>query len=129
LTGYYKFSDLVNYPRGITGKQDEVLYSIAATYKMPVLYPDFSLGPFVYLKRIKISLFYDYAIGDTDHHITYYKSTGMELSGDMHIIRFIAPFDIGLRVIYLPDQQKFEYQFLFAVGFDSFYTGHMKMDQ
>ncbi|MBE9492571.1 MAG: hypothetical protein IMY70_06780 [Bacteroidetes bacterium] len=129
LTGYYKFSDLVNYPRGITGKQDEVLYSIAATYKMPILYPDFSLGPFVYLKRIKISLFYDYAIGDTDHHITYYKSTGMELSGDMHIIRFIAPFDIGLRVIYLPDQQKFEYQFLFAVGFDSFYIGHRKMDQ
>ncbi len=119
----YKFGDRVSYPRGITGMQDEELLSFSATYKLPLFYPDLSLPPIIYLKRVKMALFYDYSIGINDGINTYYRSTGLDLTGDMNILRFLAPFDLGVRIIYLPEADKFEYQFLIGISFDSFYVG------
>ncbi len=120
----YKFGDRIAYPRGITGMQDQQLLSLSATYKFPIWCPDWSLPPILYLKRIKMALFYDYAIGENDNMSnTYYRSAGIDLTGDMHLLRFLAPFDLGVRAIYLPDEEKVEFQFLISISFDSFYVG------
>jgi len=117
LIGDYKFSDRVSYPRGITGKQDEQLYSFRGTYAFPIAYPDWSIGPVIYMKRIRGALFYDYAVGENPGHTNYYNSMGADLITEVHLLRFLAPFEFGVRSIYLPDENSVVWEFLFGVGF------------
>jgi len=115
----YSFSDFVNYPRGFTDQYSDELLSFKADYKFPFLYPDFSVGSLVYLKRLKANIFYDYAKGEFKDYTTYYRSAGFEIIGDMHLLRFIAPIEIGVRGIYLPDKNTTQFEMIFSVGFDS----------
>ena len=119
----YKFADVVAYPRGIVHRQDEELISVRTTYAFPLAYPDWSIGPVIYLKRIRAAAFYDYAIGMNHEYDRYYNSMGADLLVDVHLLRFVAPFEFGLRSIYLPDENEFTFQFLFGVDFNSFYVG------
>ncbi len=128
ITGYYKFSDIVSYPRGISGMQDQELFSVRGTYAFPIAYPDWSIGPLVYMKRIRGALFYDYAVGLNPGGKNYYNSTGVELLTDVHVLRFIAPLELGVRCIYLPDQSSVAWNFLFGIGFDSFYINREGVD-
>ena len=121
---YYKIADVVAYPRGITHRQDRELISIRSTYAFPIAYPDWSIGPLVYMKRISGAIFYDFAFGwnpGADHN---YSSMGADLITEVHLLRFIAPFELGLRTIYLPDDNDVSFQFLFGVSFNSFYVGY-----
>ena len=113
----YKFSDLVAYPRGISGKQDEELLSIRSTYAFPIAYPDWSIGPVMYMKRIRANLFYDYAFGWNHGKQRDYNSFGVDLLVEIHVLRFLAPMEFGLRGAYLPDDEEMYWSFLFAVGF------------
>ncbi|MEE4256828.1 MAG: hypothetical protein V2I47_07310 [Bacteroidales bacterium] len=121
--GDYKFSDLVAYPRGISGKQDEELLSIRSTYAFPIAYPDWSIGPVIYMKRIRANLFYDYAFGWNGGVQRTYTSFGADLLAEVHVLRFLAPMEFGVRGAYLPDEQSIYWSFLFSIGFDSFYLG------
>lgn len=89
-------------------------------YTFPVLYPDFSLGPLAYIKRIHASLYYDavkmrypqqinnsYVIFDD-----YFSSFGLILYSEIHFLRFFIPFQPGFRISYLPEKK------IFDVGFD-----------
>jgi len=122
--GYnYKFSDIVAYPRGITGHQDEELLSIRSTYAFPIAYPDWSIGPVIYMKRIRANLFYDYAFGWNSGVQRTYNSFGADLLAEVHVLRFLAPMEFGVRGAYLPDESSIYWSFLFSIGFDSFYLG------
>ncbi len=124
--GKYRFADLINYPRGYSGIYMDDAFSFSAGYKFPFWYPDLALGPVIYLKRLKASVFWDYATGknrDSKNqlHKESYQSLGLDLTADMHVLRFLAPFDLGLRTIYLPDESEFRFQFLFSMDVNSFY--------
>jgi len=124
--GKYRFADLINYPRGYSGIYLDNAFSFSAGYKFPFWYPDLALGPVIYLKRLKASVFWDYATGENRDsknqlHREAYQSLGLDLTADMHVLRFLAPFDLGLRTIYLPDESEFKFQFLFSMDINSFY--------
>jgi len=118
----YKFLDIVSYPRGVTGMQDQELISFKGTYAFPIAYPDWSVGPVLYLKRIRANIFYDYAIGLNTMGTNYYNSTGIDLITELHVLRFLAPIDLGVRCIYLPDEGNVVWNLLFAIGLSSFYV-------
>jgi hypothetical protein len=79
---------------------------------MPLLYPDLNLAGVIYLKRIRGSVFYDYAHGkgnayfkETNAGIVFdyssdigesFKSFGFELMTDFHLFR--SPFLISAGV-------------------------------
>ena len=117
-TRYY--GTIIKYPRGYTGQFSEELGSFAFNYKFPVFYPDFSLSSLAYLKRLKANLFFDYAVGSYEGQNATYRSTGIELFVDLHILRFLAPFELGYRLIYLPDFSDFKSEFLFSINLNSF---------
>jgi len=117
-TVYY--GNMISYPRGYVNEHTDELASIAVNYKFPIIYPDFSLSSLLYLKRIKANLFYDYAEGTHEGVTTIYNSTGVDLVADVHVLRFLAPLELGCRLIYLPAEQTFTSQFLFSVNFTSF---------
>jgi hypothetical protein len=124
--GTYRFADLINYPRGYSGIYLDDAFSFSAGYKFPFWYPDLALGPVVYLKRLKANVFWDYASGEyrdskSQLHRETYQSLGLDLTADMHVLRFLAPFDLGLRTIYLPEESEFMFQFLFSMDVNSFY--------
>lgn len=102
------FQNIINYARGYSYISANKLSCLSANYKFPVAYPDFSLSSFLYVKRITANLFYDYSYNKNNN----YKSFGVELLSDLHIIRFLIPFEIGLRSSYIPDENRFENEFL-----------------
>ena len=117
--GWYYSTD-VNYPRGFSEQYSDELESFSFSYKFPVCYPDVSLFSLAYFKRVKAAFFYDFAFGTTGVDIKPYQSVGMELFTDLHILRFLLPFDLGYRLSYLPDFGNFKSEFLFSVNMNAF---------
>ena len=90
-----------------------------------------SLGKFAFIKRLKSALFYDYAwlsvpARDTNgkvypnYHEFDMKSFGLELTSDLHVLRFFAPIEMGFRTIYRPDFRDFQFNLLFSIDFNGF---------
>lgn len=125
------FSNAIRVPRGFYDYQNNKMYSTSIDYKLPLLYPDFSLGKLAYIKRLKSSLFYDYAwlsipIRDKNGAILpnsvtgEMKSLGVELTSDLHILRFFAPIELGVRTIYRPAYNDYQINLLLSVNFNGF---------
>jgi hypothetical protein len=93
--------------------------SLGINYKLPLLYPDLSIGPFAYIKRIKTNLFFDYALGKNSPNKNYMQSYGAELTADLHVLRLLLPTDMGARFIYRPDNNSVIVEFLFSVNLNS----------
>ncbi len=115
------FSSLISYPRGIIGQRNEKLWSFRLNYKMPLAYPDWTINGLLYLKRLKATFFFDYARGFNDQQWQEYKTCGAELSADLHLFEMIAPMDVGLRSIYLPEAKNWRFEFLLRIDFVSLY--------
>ena len=127
----YGFANFVRSPRGINYYENNKMYSLSVDYRMPLLYPDLSMGKLMYIKRIKSSLFYDYAwllapdfktyhgFGANKHQFQL-NSMGLELMADLHVFRFFAPFEFGVRTIYLPQLNAVNFDLLFSVDFNGF---------
>ena len=131
FTKSISFSDYIRFPRGFQSYQTNKMYLFAADYKFPLLYPDVSIGKLAYIKRIKATFFYDYAwlsLPAWDKNGKIYpnynqmnmKSLGMELTSDLHFLRFFAPVEIGFQTIYRPDYQDFQFNILLSINFNGF---------
>ena len=114
--GQYAYSNQIVMPRGYMSVNDSALTCYAFNYKFPFVYPDISLGPIVYLKRLKANLFYDGGFGTTRGKNHKLQSTGVEVTADMHVLRFIFPVEIGFRFGYLPIEKQYFSDFLFSVN-------------
>ncbi len=126
---YQIFSDGIRYPRGWSKIQTDEMYSFSASYVLPLLYPDLSLGALTYIKRLKASLFYDYAYQKGNiyqHHEIVGRfarniaTIGAEITSDLNFLRFYAPVEMGFRAGYMPEAKTMHYGFLFSIDFTSF---------
>ncbi|MCF6365664.1 MAG: hypothetical protein L3J35_05615 [Bacteroidales bacterium] len=97
------FRNTISYPRGYTFSAFSKINKISFDYSFPVWYPDFNIGPFAYLKRIRANLFFDYAeIDDLIINGTQnLQSTGLELLFQVYFFRLGEPIEIGGRFSYL----------------------------
>ena len=125
---HYSFSDIVSYPRGYTYVENEQMYLFRATYMMPLWNPDFSVGKFAYIKRIRMNLFFDSAYAMYKSMTFNYqinnksrpKSYGIELHADTHFLRFIIPFSIGTRMGYRTGDKKIFSEFILQSSLSGF---------
>ena len=111
----YSFSNMVAYPRGYRNVYDETLYTMRVNYKFPLLCPDLSMGSVIYLKRIKLNVFYDWANGLNPGYVNTYQTLGGELTFDLHLLRFIAPLDLGVRGFWHPEGG-YGFEFLYGIS-------------
>lgn len=127
-TDEHFFNNRMPFPRGYPATNYENFYILRSNYDLPLLYPDLSIGPFIYIQRIKAELFYDYGYGETDvENTTYgvksltskqYYSTGVDLTFDFNVMRALPQLELGVRFVYLPDQQQSKFEFLIgSLGF------------
>ncbi|WP_421919660.1 hypothetical protein [Marinifilum sp.] len=103
-----RFSNMIKSPRGMFDLYGKHIVTLGADYAMPLFYPDWNLGPLAYFKRIKMNAFVDYGHQDLrveiDENVFQFKdnylSGGLELKTDLHVLRFSAPVDFGVRIGY-----------------------------
>lgn len=114
--GDYSFSSLIAMPRGYVYEGQNKLQCLMLSYKFPFLYPDWAMGRLAYFKRFKANIFYDNAIADSDADQAHLVSTGIELTTDMHLFRFLFPLDLGARIGYVPAEKRTFLDFLFSVN-------------
>jgi len=113
----YSFANMVSYPRGYAGIYDDELVSMRLNYKLPLIYPDFSFGSVIYLKRLTLNLYYDWANGINPGYTNEYQSIGGELTADFHLLRFVAPVEMGVRSIYHPSTGGWGFEFLYSISY------------
>ena len=79
----YKFSDQFFYARGHSGFIHDNVVKYGVNYKLPLLYPDLGLGPFVFLQRVVLNGFYDFMTFSIDAHpVSDYRATsGVRFEG------------------------------------------------
>jgi len=103
----------------------EKLFSFSADYTLPLFYPDLAAGSFLYLKRIRGTLFYDYSRGvdvrnfdnqsfngGTDR----FSSVGSELLADFFVLRIPFELSAGVRAGYLPQEERYFVNGAFSVN-------------
>ena len=118
--------NLLSMPRGIFNHTSVELRKYSLDYVFPIAYPDWQVWRLAYLKRFRGSVFYDYATGkdvymngngpvDKD-----FSSLGMELSTDVHLAQILMPFNIGGRLIWIPETGTSSGEFIFSVNLSQF---------
>lgn len=129
-TKKYFHSNSAYMPRGYSDLLYEKYQSVSADYTFPILYPDFRVGPLIYIKRIFLNAFYDKAILDQYIKIdenAYVKkaaiadSFGIEIYSDTHFFRTRYEFRLGYRVgVNKPGNVVFS-SFLLSLNMNSIY--------
>jgi hypothetical protein len=123
---YHNFLSL---PRGYAFRSSEKLQKISLNYYCPLVYPDLSLGTLLYLKRIRLSAFADYARGyqvreviDNQKvvHNRDFASIGGELLADFHLFQIMFPLTIGVQAVFLPEEQQYGFYPVFRFDLSSF---------
>ncbi len=127
-----KYAFIVNqeFPRGYEQQFSEQLLAFRSDYVFPLLYPDLDIPGFLYIKRLKGSLFYDYA---RNYYRQYNQTTssyegitrnlvslGGTLSFDLHLLRTPYAINAGARFSYLPLLNKPVLESIFSVNIYGF---------
>jgi hypothetical protein len=120
------YNNKASLPRGYFNiiSLDYKLYS--ADYVLPVVYPDFTIPGLLYVKRIRMGLFYDYATGDGNYYLDrtadrfhdyaeIFRSYGTELLADFHVLRIPFLISAGVQVAWKDPGQAPVYQGLFRI--------------
>ncbi len=92
------------WPRSYSNIISKELNSFSADYVFPLLYPDLNIPSFLYVKRLRGGLFYDYATGTDNIYLQSsgniyvnktetFRSFGTELLADFFVLRI--PFMIS----------------------------------
>ncbi|MFW5852307.1 MAG: hypothetical protein ACOCWB_08790, partial [Bacteroidota bacterium] len=120
------YKNTIQVPRGINNSFSTFkhAYTIKTGYAFPLLYPDISLGPVLYLKRIRLEAFADASVLSKNNDIqwintasnnathTIMSSSGFSLTGDMHIFRTIPECAIGIQYAHIHQSGNNDFKFL-----------------
>jgi hypothetical protein len=89
-------------------------------YTFPLMYPDKSLGKFIFFKRIRANIFYDHDIFSTfsDSVLSVHRTVGLEIRFDNVYFRdFSIPVGIGLDYKIDDKDKNFPLYLRFIIGF------------
>lgn len=113
----YSFSNILSPPRGWHEYNAKEYYNSFFNYSFPLFYPDAVLPSVFYIKRTKANLFYDMAWKEKiGINLPYDSSIGLDVSNDMYLFRLPAPFDVGVRNVYIPNENSFRFFFLLSLN-------------
>jgi hypothetical protein len=139
----YLLSSRISLPRGYQNIISKDINFLSADYVMPLVYPDFNIASLLYLKRIRTSLFYDFAQGTGN---TYYENTaeglkavsfhdyqenfssaGFELMADFHIFRIPYMISGGIQSAWTRESSTPVFKVLFNIDLFGMAIGRAKL--
>jgi hypothetical protein len=101
-----------HFPRSYENIISKNLSFLSFDYAAPLAYPDFNIGSFIYLTRIRAGLFYDYAEGTGNYYLSMqngkvgysyvesketFSSFGAEFVSDSYLFRIPFPVTAGVQ--------------------------------
>ncbi|MEM9921060.1 MAG: hypothetical protein AAF990_23365 [Bacteroidota bacterium] len=93
----YRFPNFFVYPRGYAALTRSQVSKIGFNYSLPLYYPDLAIGPFAFLKRVKVNLFADFGRANSKYFVEQnFNSAGLELNVDFRLFRLVE-VDCGVR--------------------------------
>ncbi|MEG1865505.1 MAG: hypothetical protein RR331_01345 [Bacteroides sp.] len=94
-------------------------WAAKADYAFPLFLPDWSLGTFAYIRRLRANIFCDYTRNQASRHSGWstQSSLGTDLTFDWNVFRMNYPLTTGVRLIQPLDYGKFQAEMLFSVTF------------
>jgi hypothetical protein len=128
---YYRFRNQIPLPRGYSYPDFGRFAYLGAEYSFPAWYPDASVGPLFFFKRLRTTAFYDYGTGNWNRYFyqpltdqvlvsqreSIYESTGVELMMDLHVMRFSQEIGIGVRYSRLLSTSENSFDLLLNIDF------------
>ena len=127
----YSVKNKISFPRGYKNIISKDLDFLSIDYVFPLAYPDFNISSLIYLKRIRCSLFGDYASGtdnfylkETDTGLTFdyrhdyketFRSFGFELLADFHVLRLPFMISGGVQTSWIDIEEKPVFEILFNI--------------
>ncbi len=108
----------------IRNKKDQLFHGLriwSVDYKMPLCYPDLQvLKGVLYFQRLKADLFTEICSGkpsfeSLNNPINHYTNIGIEFTADVNIMRFLIPFEAGIRSSYLIQDHSISNQVIFKI--------------
>ena len=113
--------NITNFPRGYKNIICEDITFLSGDYIAPLIYPDINLASFLYLKRIRAGLFFDYAEGTNNYYLDQkdggysikeirkktetFTSYGAELIADFHVLRLPYMVSAGVQAAWLKGEK------------------------
>ncbi len=118
----YVFGSPMFFPRGYGYQVSKRLTTGTVQYQLPLLYPDFAIGPLLYLQRVKLNVFVDggHALLPTQagtYRDRFYGSAGVDLSFDFNLLRFRQPLELGFRQIWTKEGRYYPEFLVLDIGF------------
>ena len=126
---YYLPINRITFPRGYPNYIAEEFMKVSANYSFPFLYPEYSLTWLLYIKRMTANIFYDMSYGyniqeiedgERNPYTGIYNAAGIELFMDIHLLRILFPFQVGIRYSYLPEKNSHDFELLISIDTDIF---------
>lgn len=111
---------LLDTPRGYNFQyQTHQQWAFKGDYAFPILSPDLSIGPLIYIRRIRANLFYDLSRNQARSKGPWsnQSSYGGDLIFDWNVFRMSYPITTGARFIQPLDYGKFQVEALFSISF------------
>jgi hypothetical protein len=139
----FLYGSRISFPRGYENIISRDLNFLSVDYVAPLAYPDFNIASLLYLKRIRTSLFYDYAKGTGN---TYYENTsegltpaafhdymetfsssGIELTADLHLFRIPYMISCGVQSAWTRGENTPVFKFLLNMDLFGLSVGRTRM--
>ncbi len=111
----YHFQSLLGYPRGYHYRYSASFFKTGFDYTLPIFYPEWSLGGWFYLKRIKLNLFYDYGLNLENEKTKPIRSAGAEVWLDQHWFSLPLEIEGGLRYSFRQEDKKTAFEIIFRL--------------
>ncbi len=114
----YRFPSYQPLPRGYSFSFHKQALAFNADYALPLLYPDWNLSAWFYLKRVRANIFYDYGVVLDSAGNTVRSSAGVELLFDHYWFSLPMELEMGYRFSYPFGLEKAQHQFIFSLPLD-----------
>jgi len=115
------WSSRISFPRSYGKVLARQVEFYSADYYMPLFYPDFNIGSFLYMNRVRGDVFYDFARTEgrfAEQELVDYgeqfKSFGVELMSDFYLFRMPFQFSAGVQAAW----RSFGYEPYFKILFN-----------
>jgi hypothetical protein len=122
MKGNYNLNSPFVFTRGYLYEVNQRWTNLSLDYKFPIANTSIKMGRLLYFTRFKGNVFMDVSRGvpDLNNSNLYksYESVGLDVSSNFHVLRFSQGFDLGIRLLYKPRLNQYEfYPLVLDLGF------------
>jgi len=122
MKGNYNLNSPFVFTRGYLYEINQRWTNLSIDYKFPIANTSIKMGRLLYFTRFKGNVFMDVSRGipDLNNSNLYksYESVGLDVSSNFHVLRFSQSFDLGVRLLYKPRLNQYEfYPLVLDLGF------------